>query len=588
MKFRSLMTAICVMATANIVSAAPFAYVANSGTKNVSVIDTADDTIKATITLPDTLPTVHPYAYGVAVGSSGQNVYVGLQDTNEVTVIDAATNSVVKRISLGTDVPSGLAVNDAETRLYVTSNLSNTLIVIDISNGGAMEVGRVTVDDSTISNPSGVVLNAAGDKAYVANTSTSNIAVVDIDEANNVYAKSSSIALGGTQPVGLSLSPDGVMLYASSLTGDLRGIKLSDSTITNLPTDDGTVALAVKPDGSRVYAPSNSTDKLFAIDSSVTPNVVLGTNYPVAAGPYGISITPDGSKLYMTMNTASAGETVKVFSTASNTLTGTIALPTLAKPTSFGNFIGPAFPFTITSSDDNTNCSIYPEGAIAVNAKGRTFNVTTLSGNCDVTVDGSSVGMPSAYTFSDVTANHTIAATPLAGTYYTVSGDWITNVGACVASTPNGISCASKSAKFLSGSVVTLKATTGFAVKSGTWGGACTGQGATCTLTVDADKSFGTTVQFVTGTPGGPFFNVTKSSYTPSFTEIASAASANDYIKISSANASVTTDGPAGLMIRTGNQWLEPDYAGKDSYKPMTLTITNVGVTVEPTDSIVL
>lgn len=577
MKLRSLMTAICVLATANVVSAAPFAYVANSGTRNVSVIDTADDTVKATIALPDTQPTVHPYAYGVAVGASGQNVYVGLQDTNEVAVIDAATNSVIKRIGLGGDSPSGLAVNDAETRLYVTSNLSNTLIVIDISNGAA-EVGRVAVDATPVSNPSGVVLNAAGNMAYVANTSTGNIAVVSLDEASNVYSLSSTIALGGTQPLGLSLNPAGTMLYASSLSGDLRAIKLSDSSITNLKTNNGTVALAVKPDGSKVYAPSNSVDTLYVVDSSVTPNVVLGTSYPVAAGPFGISITPDGSKLYMTMNISTAGETVKVFNTTSNTVTSTIALPAGAKPISFGNFVGPVFPYTITATN-GANCVISPVGVVPVNAKGRSFTSSAITGNCEVKVDGVSVGLPTSYDFAAVTGNHTIDSSQLAGTYYTVSGDWISIVGACVSSTPNGINCASKSAKFLSGSTVTLKATTGYSVKSGTWGGDCAGQGGTCTLTMNADKSFGTTVQFVAGGTG-PFYNVTKASYNSMWSDAASSAAGNDYIKFSNDNTSITTDGPAGVMINASNQWLQSDYNTHGPYVPMTLTITNVGITI--------
>jgi len=581
------MTAICVLAAANAVSAAPFAYVANSGTKNVSVIDTADNTVKATIALPDTQPSVHPYAYGVAVGASGQYVYVGLQDTNEVTVIDAATNAVVRRIGLGTDVPSGLAVNDAETRLYVTSYLSNTLIVIDISNG-ASEVGRVAIDDTTVSNPGGVVLSAAGDKAYVANTSTSKVAVVTLDEANNVYTRSSVIALDGTQPLGLVLSPDGTMLYASSLTGDVRGIKLADNSITNLKTDNGNVALAVKPDGSRVYAPSNSVDKLFAIDSSATPNTVLGAPYPVSVlgGPYGISITPDGSKLYMTMNTSTAGETVSVFDTASNSVTGTIALPAGAKPTSFGNFIGPVFPYTITATND-ANCVISPAGAVQVNAKGRHFTSTALSGNCEVKVDGVSQGFPAAYDFTSVTGNHTIDSSNVAGTYYTVTGDWISNVGAYVVSTTAGINNVSKSAKFLAGSTVTLKASPNYSVKSGTWGGDCAGQGGTCTLTMDADKSFGTSVQFVLGGTG-PFYNVTKSSYHSMWSEVPPGASNNDYIKITTDISSVITNGTPGMMVRMGNQWLQSDITIKGTYTPMTLTITDVGVTVETTDSIVL
>jgi len=574
MKIRSLMTAICVLATANIVSAAPFAYVANSGTKNVSVIDTATDTVTGTMALPDTNPTVHPYAYSVAVGSSGQNVYVGLHDTNEVAVLDAATGQTIKRIALGSDSPGGLAVNDAETRLYVASRLSNTLIVIDISGIGAAEVGRVTLDAATISNPSGVALKSTGDKAYVANSSTGNIVVVDIDETNNIYQKSATIALGGVQPQGVALSADESILYTSSLTGDLRGIKLSDNTVTELKTDNGTIALAVKPDGSKVYAPSNSVDKLFVIDSSVTPNVVLGTNYPVAGGPQGVSITPNGSKLYLAMNST---DSVKVFDTASNTVTATIPLPAQAAPISLGNFIGPVLPFTIAATA-GTNCTISPAGTVAVNNKGRTFNVAATSGACEVTVNGVSVGQPSAYSITNVLDNSRIinASQAAGGTYYTLTVDWNpTNIGSrCLQSSPAGISCYSKSAKYLSGTQVSINAIPGFAASN--WTGACAGQGATCTLTMNADK---TAVADLNPSAGGPVKNVTKGTYHQSVDDAIANASTNDELRVVAAitPSSVTTSGPAA-MVKLSCGW-DSAFEIQSGYSTIgTVTIKETGI----------
>ncbi|HZV82645.1 MAG TPA: hypothetical protein VFF53_10820, partial [Geobacteraceae bacterium] len=256
-----------------------------------------------------------------------------------------------------------------------------------------------------------------------------------------------------------------------------------------------------------------------------------------------------------------------------------LSLPAGTKPSAIGNFIGPDFTNTITASDDNTNCVILPEGAIAVNAKGRTFSINALTGTCEVKVDNVSVGQPSAYAFTDVTADHTITATPIAtGTYYTVSGDWITNVGACVTSDLNGINCASKSAKFLSGSTVVLKASTGFKVKAGTWGGDCAGSGDTCTLTnITADKFFGLTVQFEAGGTG-PIFNTTKAAYYQTCGEAIAAAATNDVIKVSTAwTTGCTTAGTASIVTLSGN-W-SPDFSTQAGSTSMgALTITNVGV----------
>lgn len=589
MKFRSLMTAICVLATASIVSAAPFAYVANSGTKNVSVIDTADNTIKATVALPDTNPVEDPYAYGVAIGASGQYVYVGLQATNEVAVIDAATNTVVKRIGLGSDSPGGLAVNTAETRLYVASNDSNTLIVINVTGAGAVEVGRVTVDDSSLSNPAGVVLSTDGLKAYVANSSKGTIAEIALDETNNIYTRTTLINLGNnSQPMGLTINSTGTKLYAASLNGrasmiDIDPASVTPRAVTELPLvigQDfalGNVSVAITPDNSKIFAPSNSTDKIYVIDGAA--NTVSGTTYAAIAGPLGSSVTPDGTKLFLTMNTVSAGETVQVFDTSNlSTAPAVISLPAGAKPISFGDFIGPVFPFTITSTQ-GTDCNILPLGTVAVNSYGRTFSSFPTSGTCEVKVDGVSVGQPSAYAFTNVAANHTIDSSPIAGTFHTLSGDWISSVGGYLVSTPAGISQHSKSAKFAANSTVTIKAATGFQVQTGTWTGACAGTvGSTCSILMDADKSFGTTtvVETQPWVPGGPIFNVTQNAYYTALS--AGSPVSNDELKISTDIASLTTTGTAGVMVKMSSQWKSSDYGTKDTYHSLALTITDVAV----------
>jgi DNA-binding beta-propeller fold protein YncE len=583
------MTAICVLATAGLAAAAPFAYVANSGTKNLSVIDTATDSI---VGIPIALP--DGYAYGVTVGASGQYVYVGMQDTNVISVIDAARKVQVRGIGLGTDIPGGLAVNAAETRLYVTSRMSNTLIIIDISNGGATEVGRVTVDDAPISNPEGVILSPAGNKAYVANSSTGKVAEITLDETHNVYTRT-ALTTVGAQPIGLAISSQevsgsgtGYKLYVSSLNGDVKMVNTATKAVTALPVGTGTVTVAITPDNSKVYAPSNSLDKLYVIDAAANPNVVLGTQYAVAAGPYGSSVTPDGSKLYLTMNTTTAGETVKVFNTNSNTVTATVALPAGAKPTSVGKFIGPALPFTIEATN-GTGCALSPVGTIAVNEIGRTFTVTDNPGPCRLVVDGNLIGISvPSYSFTNVTGNHTIDASPLQ--YHLLTADWTGIAGGYLVSTPQGtgpvgINASSKTTTILSGVNVTIKAGPGY--KATSWSGDCAGtaDGADCILLVNGPKTFAA----VMAQGGGKAYNVTQQTYYPTCEAMTAAAANGDVLRVASTLTSCTTPRAAGAITATlSSQWLETDpNTPAGTYGPLTLTITDVAIIVA-TDTLVL
>jgi hypothetical protein len=76
-------------------------------------------------------------------------------------------------------------------------------------------------------------------------------------------------------------------------------------------------------------------------------------------------------------------------------------------------FYAPATQYTITSSA-GANGSISPVGSVKVNSgASQTFTITPNSGYAVgiVTVDGASKGAIATYTFTNVTANHTISAT---------------------------------------------------------------------------------------------------------------------------------------------------------------------------------
>ncbi len=69
--------------------AAPYAYITNSFDNNVSVIDTATDTVIASVD-------VGIYPEGVAVNPAGTKVYVTNHNTNNISVIDTSNNTVTE------------------------------------------------------------------------------------------------------------------------------------------------------------------------------------------------------------------------------------------------------------------------------------------------------------------------------------------------------------------------------------------------------------------------------------------------------------------------------------------------------------
>jgi YVTN family beta-propeller protein len=89
--------------------AAPFAYVTIDFDFTVSVIDTATNTVVATVPVGS-----DPFA--VAVTPDGTHVYVANNGSNNVSVIRTATNTVVKTIPVGNN-PVGVAITPDGTKV---------------------------------------------------------------------------------------------------------------------------------------------------------------------------------------------------------------------------------------------------------------------------------------------------------------------------------------------------------------------------------------------------------------------------------------------------------------------------------------
>lgn len=148
-------------------------YIANRDSNNVTVIDGATNAVLTTVSDPKA---VNPK--GVVVNSTTNTIYVANAGSNNVTVIDGASNSVVATIAAGTS-PAALDVNPETNFVYVTNAGSSggnagNLTVIDGQTNSA-----TTLTDSKAKTPSAVAVNSVTNKIYVANSGSDNVTVID-------------------------------------------------------------------------------------------------------------------------------------------------------------------------------------------------------------------------------------------------------------------------------------------------------------------------------------------------------------------------------------------------------------------------
>lgn len=149
-------------------------YVANSGSNDVSVIDGASNSVVATIADPNAVAPV-----AIAVNATTNTIYVVNAQSNNLTVIDGATGSVTATVTVGTS-PSGGAVDTQRNAIYVTNagssqtgNSGNVTIIDGVTNA------TTTLSDPKALNPAAVAVDSDTNKIYVANSGSNNVTVID-------------------------------------------------------------------------------------------------------------------------------------------------------------------------------------------------------------------------------------------------------------------------------------------------------------------------------------------------------------------------------------------------------------------------
>jgi len=314
------------------VLAAPFAYITNSGSNNVSVVDIATNKVVATIPAQGS-------PAGVAVKPDGSRVYVGNYDSASVTVIDAQSNSVIKHIAVGAN-PHQIALKPDGTRLYVTNVSSGTVSVIDTASNTVANTLNLG------GTPVGVAVNPGGTRAYIGRYDSHQVYV--LDTATNTFVGSPITV--GSGPLCMEVNPDGTRLYViNQKSNDLTVIDTaSHAVVATVPVGTRPYELAIKPDGTRVYVGNFNDNTVTVIDAAT--NGVVGVLY-TGAYPIGVDINPAGSRLYVANYSST---TLSVFNTATNTLITNI--PVGAHPEASGRFIGPA-PTPATTARLSTSSS---------------------------------------------------------------------------------------------------------------------------------------------------------------------------------------------------------------------------------------
>jgi len=242
---------------------------------------------------------------------------VGSRPLKTVTVADTfKSEPAIPALGPGNAFTKGLAVTPDGRYLLVTQEFQNALTIIDTRTYASRQVSLSPPSAAGGAYPYGVAVSPDGRTAYVAEQGLNGVAVVTLNGGSGVLATPTPIQVGD-HPTALALSPDGARLYVANADDDTLSI-LSVDKRTGLPAPAATVtlhavagealgvtpnALAVSPDGRRVYVALAGDDAVAVLDVSgpvgaALPAPPLLGMIPTGWYPSAVATSPDVSQVY--------------------------------------------------------------------------------------------------------------------------------------------------------------------------------------------------------------------------------------------------------------------------------------------------
>lgn len=303
-----LATAVSGLDIASAIAAGPYACLPSNDHATVSVVDLSNTgATPATISVSGTENTTG--FYGAALTAKGDTLYIADQVNETVFQINVATGATVHAYFVGSN-PRGIAVDPSGAHVYVADFASAGLSIINTMTQAVSEVDFSSLSGAANPSPNGVALNLAGTRAYVTDASVGHrLCRINMVAPPASLGDGDCIVVGaadddGANPNALAVSPDGTRVYVVN-HGEATVSAIDTGTfsvVRTFPLGFGSPnGITVSASGKRAYV-GTGLGRIIVIDLTRVPNTSLDPVIDViddaaVFAVNGMSISPDGTRL---------------------------------------------------------------------------------------------------------------------------------------------------------------------------------------------------------------------------------------------------------------------------------------------------
>jgi serine/threonine-protein kinase len=274
-----------------------FAYVTNTDSGEVQVIDTADDKLSGTIKITQRGQGQPQF---VSFSPDGKTAYVSVYSTNRqvhyVAFVDTASRMVTATVQVNNFQPGPSATSPDGRDLYVANhNMNPTDMTKDTNAVDVIDTtSRKLTDTIPVSpNPHGIVFAKGGQQFYVTDHMAGQVTLVNAK--TNGVVKEIKV---GVAPHGIAISPDGSTLAVTSF-GERQVFLVSTATtrqVATIQVGSNPLGITYSPDGRYLFTADNGGGTVTVIDAAsqrVIATIKTGNS------PTSVTVLPNGRQAYV-------------------------------------------------------------------------------------------------------------------------------------------------------------------------------------------------------------------------------------------------------------------------------------------------